>query len=336
MFAAHQQPEDAPKTIVIRGRRREYLERRRVGRRDYYLLEKIGSPFRQRFLAFDPRQGPGGNFFLFQVLPAGPTTQQQLRIAKRLKEDSLPRVVEWERHGNDVEAVFTWIDGITLAEYLENIRKGRRPPVSPRESVRLIHGLANAVSKLHNKEQIAHGDIQPPNVIVTDHPSRLILIDFGSAWPTEQSAFREAGDGLHRCYAPPELQREGRLSGFLADQFSVSVLFYELLTLQLPYDGLGGKAGRPEYVQRAKDSLIAPSKVSPKCRDLPRSLQEGVDRVVMRGLALEPNERYPDRHAWVNDLFEVYARFRLAPELSPAETLLTRVIHWFVKPRHLK
>ena len=139
-----------------------------------------------------------------------------------------------ERHGNDVEAVFTWIDGITLAEYLENIRKGRRPPVSPREAVRLIHGLANAVSKLHNKEQIAHGDIQPPNVIVTDHPSRLILIDFGSAWPTEQSAFREAGDGLHRCYAPPELQREGRLSGFSADQFSVSVLFYELLTLQLP------------------------------------------------------------------------------------------------------
>jgi hypothetical protein len=111
---------------------------------------------------------------------------------------------------------------------------------------------------------------------------------------------------------------------------------YELLTQQLPYGGLGGKAGRPEHIGRARDSLVAPSQTSANCRALPRSLRDGIDRVAMRGLDLDPNQRYPDRHTWLNDLFEVYARFRLSPELSPGESLLTRLIHWLVKPHGTK
>jgi len=334
MSTSNKDTNDGRKTINIRGRPRPYLDHRRVGRRDYYLLEPVGSPFRQRYLAFDPRSGPGGDFFLFQVWPGGPATQQQLRVLKRLKDDSLPRVVEWQRRGSDVDIVLTWIEGTPLAEYLENIREGRRPPVSPRDAVRLIHGLANAVCKLHQRQQIAHGDIQPPNVIITDHPSRLVLIDFGSAWTIESTAWREEGDGVHRCYAAPELQNKGATPvGFFADQFSVSVLFYEFLTQQLPYGGLGGKAGLPVHISRAKDALAAPSQVSPACRALPTSLREGIDRAVLRGLALDPADRYVDRHQWLNDLFAVHARFRLAPELPHVENVLTRVVHWLVKPR---
>jgi serine/threonine protein kinase len=304
-----------------------------VGRRDYYLLERVGSPFRERFLAFDPRRGPGGDFFLLQVWSGRPIVQQQLRVLKRLKHDSLLRVDEWVRRGDDIEVVLTWIEGVSLADYLENIRKGRRPPVAPQEAVRLMRGLADGVCKLNHNQQLAHGDIQPPNVIITDHTSRLLLIDFGSAWTTESAAWREEGDGLQRNYAAPELQIPGATPvGFFADQFSVSVLFYELLTLQLPYSGLGGKAGLPGFIDRAGDSLVPPSQVSAACRDLPRSLRDGVDRVVVRGLALEPADRYPDRHAWLNDLFDVYARFRLAPELPPVQKALTRVLRWFVKP----
>ena len=336
MSHSHEPQHEQPRTIHIRGRAQTYIDCRRIGRRDYYLLERIGSPFRECYLAFDPRQGPGGDFFLVQTWADGPLAQQQLRVAKRLKDHSLPHVVEWQRRGSHVDVVLTWIEGITLTEYLENIRAGRRPAVAPCEAIRLIRGLANAVCQLHQKPQIAHGDIQPPNVIVTDHPSRLVLIDFGSAWTTESTAFREEGDGVHRCYAAPELQGEGTPVGFFADQFSVTVLFYQLLTQQLPYGGLGGKAGCSTHISRAKDSLIAPSQVSKNCRSLPRSLRDGIDRVAVRGLALDARNRYPDRHAWLNDLFDVYARFRLTPELSPVESILTRVIHWLVKRRAAK
>jgi serine/threonine protein kinase len=232
-----------------------------------------------------------------------------------------------------VDVVLTWIEGISLAHYLENIRQGRRAPPAPGEVIRLIHGLAQAVCTLHRGQQIAHGDIQPPNVILTTSPSRLVLIDYGSAWTTESTVSRDEGDGHHRCYAAPELQGKGTPIAFLADQFSVSVLFFELLTLHLPYGDLGGKAGRPEFIARAKDSLVPPSQACDVCRELPRSLRDGIDRLALRGLALDPHDRYPNRSTWLNDLFEVSARFRLPPELSPVESVLTRVIGWFVRPR---
>jgi len=331
----HHDPQQ-PQMLRVRGQLRSFLERRHIRRRDYYLLEPIGSPFRKRYLAFDPYQGPGGDYFLVQTWPGGPRAEQKLRVLRGLKADSLLRVVEWQRRNGDIDVVLTWIEGISLAQYLDNIRIGRRPPVDPGEAVRLIYGLANAVCTLHHKHQIAHGDIQPPNVIVTSHPSRLVLIDFGSAWTTEATAGRAEGDGQHRCYAAPELQREEIPVGFLADQFSVSVLFFQLLTQQLPYGGLGGKAGRPEYIGRPQEALRPPSEVAAACRALPRSLREGIDRVALRGLTLAAHKRYPDRHAWLKDLFEVYARFRLAPELSPVESVLTRVLRWIVHPRGVR
>ena len=323
----------ARQTIRIRGRRWTYLEKRRIGRRLYYLLEPVGSPFRRRHLAFDPLQGPGGDFFLVQTWPSSPTVEQQLRVLRRLKDDSFPRVVEWNHGRKNIDVVLTWVEGISLAQYLQHIRAGRRPAIEPGQALRLIHGLAAAVCKLHHRQQVAHGDIQPANVIVTSHPSRLVLIDFGSAWTTDSTNFRVEGDGHHRCYAAPELQQPNTPpAGFFADQFSVSVLFYELLTLQLPYGGLGGKAGRVEYAAKSKGGLLLPSQINSACAAIPRSLRERLDHFATRGLALVPEDRFPDRHAWLQDISELSARFRLKPELSSVDSALTRVIQWFIGP----
>jgi serine/threonine protein kinase len=332
MSRSDHQSKNGSRTVNVRGRQRAFVDRKQVGRRDYYLLERVGSPLRERYLAFDPRNGAGGDYFLFQVWPNGPATEQYFRVLERLKDDCLPRACECQRCGENIHFVLTWVEGISLAEYFENIRDGRRPPVAPSDAIRLISGLANAICKISQKRQVAHGDIQPANVIITDHTSRLVLIDFGSAWTSDKTCVRESGDGLNRCYAPPELQTPGiPVHGFLADQFSVSVLLYELVTQQLPYGGIGGKAGRPEYLDRARGSLRPPSEISPSCRDLPRSLRDAVDRVALRGLALRPEDRYPDRHAWLNDLFAAYASFRLAPEPATADSFLTRVIRWFIR-----
>lgn len=289
MSASNDEQADKSQTVNVRGRQVPYLQRRRIRRRDYYLLKQIGSPLRERYLAFDPYCGPGGDFFLVQFWPPGPRIQQYLRVLKHLKNDCLPRAVEWQPGPNSIDVVLTWVEGISLTEYFRNIHDGQRPPTDPAQAVRLIWGLANAVCKLCRNRQVAHGDIQPANVIITDHTSRLILIDFGSAWTTETTAFREQGHGHNRLYAAPELQTDKIPSGFHADQFSVSVLLFELLTQQLPYGGLGGKAGRPENIDRTRDSLVAPSQISPACQGLPGSLRDGVDRVTLRGLELDPN-----------------------------------------------
>lgn len=315
-------------SIQIRGRRVSYLERRRVRRRDYYLLHPVGSPHRQRFRAFDPFAGPGGDFFQVQFWSGDEAAARKLRLLKRFKDDAFPRVVEWERHESGHAVALTWVEGISLAEYFDYLRQGRRPPVDPGQAVRLVRGLANGVCRLHTELRICHGDIQPANVILTSHPSRLTLIDFGSAWAYESAVGRDAGDGVHPCYSAPEVTASRCVSGFHADQFSVSVLLYELLTQRLPYQGLGGQAGLPPWSKSAAEVLIPPSTLTPVGDKLPRALKQRLDDVVLRGLALRPEERFPDRHAWLNALFDLYAGFRLPPESTCGEHWLTRLIAW--------
>ena len=318
--------------INVRGRLRPYLERRRIRRRDYFLLERIGSPFRESYLAFDRLAGPGGSFLLGQSLPIGKAAEQLLSVLSRLKSDAFPRVVEWQKQRHQIDVALTWTEGISLADYLQNIRERRRPPVEPAQAVRLVNGLAHAVRHLQSRLQVNHGDIKPANVIVTTDPSRLQLIDFGSAWTSNWTTRRIEGDGHHRCYAAPELQTGTTQITLASDQFSVSVLLYELLTRQLPYGGLGGKAGRPEHIARTAETLVAPSQFSSCCLQLPRSLRDRLDALVLRGLSLNPDNRYPDHNSWLNDWQELIARFRITPELPPIENALTRVIGWFVKP----
>src|SRR5690606_37639754 len=100
-----------------------------------------------------------------------------------------------------------------------------------------------------------------------------------------------------------------------------------------PYGGLGGKAGRADFASRAARSLTPPSQLADTCPQLPRSLRDRLDALVLRGLALDPDQRHSDPHRWLAELHDLSARFRVTPELPPVENALTRVIEWFVKPR---
>lgn len=315
-------------TVSIRGKPVPFLQRCRIRRRDYYLLHPVGSPQRQRFHAFDPFAGPGGDFFQVQFWSNDEASRRNLRLLRRFKNDAFPRVVEWDQHANGHSVALTWIKGTNLADYLNHLRQGRRPAVDPGQAVRLVRGLANGVCYLHSELRLCHGDIQPTNVILTSHPSRLALIDFGSAWAYESGVNHEPGDGCHPCYSAPEVVASRCVSGFHADQFSVSVLFYELLTHQIPYEGLGGQAGVGPWSRSAVQALVPPSRLTPVGNSLPRALKKLLDDVVLRGLALAPEERFPDRHAWLDAMFELHARFRLPATPALDGRWLNRLITW--------
>jgi serine/threonine protein kinase len=67
-------------------------------------------------------------------------------------------------------------------------------------------GPQHAVCHLQRRLHVNHGDIQPANVIITSAPSRLQLIDLGSASTTDWTTRRTEGDGHHRCYTIAQLQ----------------------------------------------------------------------------------------------------------------------------------
>ena len=320
------------KSVRLFGREYPVLDQVVVEQRTYLLLERLSSGDRERFLAV-------GTSHLQKVMPVaviilpGTVNSQYFSILKRIASSNahVPAICGCERRGDRTIVVLDWIRGITLSEYIRQIREQRLPQITPQLAWQRIRGLAHGLRGLHVSRRLVHGDIKPDNIVVSRDPGRFYLIDYGSAWGIERTAYREPGDGLSCVFAAPEMQSEGCFGSILSDQFSLSVVLYQLLTMQLPYANYGGRAGRPDYVAQMKSTLVMPSTLVGQHFALPRAHWSEIDRVVAKGLSLEPNDRYPTPESWIHALDEVDYLFRRPPALSPTKERLTGVVRWVAK-----
>ncbi len=186
-----------PGTVRVLGKNRPVRGRLDIGRRRYLILDELGAVGRKRCLAFDPEAGPRGALRCLLVLPDLPAAWQHVRVLHDISTHNgvLSRVLDYRKVHGDLYVALEWVHGIDLKEFLSDVRSGRRARPSPVEAVRLIRKLAHDLGHIHRRRRIAHGDIKPSNLIVASEPSRLVLIDFGSAWLLEQTLRRHPGDG---------------------------------------------------------------------------------------------------------------------------------------------
>jgi serine/threonine protein kinase len=178
---------------------------------------------------------------------------------------------------------------------------------------------------LHSIKAVAHGDIKPENVIISPKTSQLVLVDFGSAWVLEQMTRRDRGDGESPLYAAPEVLNGGRLT-FASDQFSASMVYYEMLTNRMPYHPIGGQAGNAPAGTLPADSLKPPSEIAPLAEKTPQRVWQIIDEITLRGLEFTPRERFPNGKQWRDGLDQLDLEMRTETELKTENRLLVRLI----------
>jgi serine/threonine protein kinase len=226
------------------------------------------------------------------VLPWGRPAEQHLRALKRVTENDphhMP-ILELHRSGERLLVLQPWIVGQSLDNYLDKARRGRAPAPGAVQSFRLARGLAHAMARVHRVNDLVHGDLKPANLLLVRGTNRVIPIDYGSAWPGGEALHRVAGDGLTPVYAAPEQLRGGRAVDWRADQFAIGVVLFELLTLSIPYEGLGGRVAVTPGGEGI--DLIVPSRLSRDATQLPARLWAPLDRLVARMLARDAGERF--------------------------------------------
>jgi len=201
------------------------------------------------------------------------------------------------------------------------------------ESVRRIRSLAHALSTLHRHCQVVHGDIKPANLVLPSDPGTISMIDFGNCWPIERTFYRVEGDGLDQFYSAPELLSNASIVSPRADQFSAAIVLYEMLTLQRPYAGLGGKAGLAQYRNEAERSYRKPSQLLQDKDRIPRLILDELDLLLGRALLLEPESRFGNCQQFAEALDVLWLRLqatRVSHELTGKTTIgrLTRMLDW--------
>lgn len=320
------------KTVRCQGKTEQVLETFRVRGRTYFAIEKLGG--RGAFRVVDPHAGPGGDYRILYRLPKQEVTRQKFETLKRIggsnRNRNFPAVVDFANHGADTFVVIEWVDGSNLGSYLDAVRSNKTPRPSVSEVVRLVRGLTHGVSHYHRRSNVIHGDISPANILLTHNSKQLLLVDFGSAWPIESTSSKDAGDGVTQPYAAPERLAKHAAEDFRSDMFSLSVVAYELLTLEIPFGRLGGRAGLPKFVAKGKQTYRKPSELIDKSRPIPKQSLRLLDACIEQGLALESAERFPTSQAWLSAWDELHMAMKKGTRLSPLEGLVVRGIESFV------
>ena len=306
------------KLISVRGRQEKSEATIDFSGRRYFLLEKLSH--RGAYRAFDPKACPGGDLCALHLIPYSNTTQQKLTVLRRMSGPTLnrnfPRIIQCGRQGSDLLVITEWVWGTDLRHFLADVRQQKAPRPSPYEVIRLFRGLAHGLAHYHRRSQVIHGDVSPANIVVTQGTRNLALVDFGSAWPIERTAWKQIGDGVSAPYAAPERIADHTAQDFRSDQFSLSAVAYELLTLEIPYDGLGGAAGTPELVNAMTATWKPPSSQLISRRRLPQSPLRQIDDLFARSLALHADDRYPTLQTWLQAWDQLFLSLRGTNEIG--------------------
>jgi serine/threonine protein kinase/WD40 repeat protein len=234
---------------------------------------------------------------------------REARAAAQLRHPNLVPVFESGMADGRPYIASAYITGKPLDEELEESR------IKIKRAVEIIRRLAEGLAYAHQKG-VVHRDVKPANVII-DNNGQPLLADFGLASRKDDAA-RVTSDGMvlgTPSYMAPE-QAAGQQGEAqpAADQYSLGVMLYEMLTGQTPF------SGPPAVVihNQIHGTPELPRKIN---RSIPRDLET----ICMKAMAKLPDDRYPDCQEMADDL----RRWQEGePILARRLGLIERTIRW--------
>lgn len=208
-------------------------------------------------------------------------------------------------HNDDVEyIVMELIDGITLKQYLQ-----KKSVLDPAEVLDFTIQTAKALEHAHSKG-IIHRDIKPQNIMLLKD-GMIKVADFGIA-SLENTIEENNGETVGSVhYIAPE-QARGEAPDARSDIYSLGIVMYEMLTGRLPY------VGNSDVEVAVKHMNTDP--VTP--RDIVPSIPEELERICLKAMNSNIDERYQTASEMLADLEQYKAQSLAAHVLEDSEAVL--------------
>lgn len=186
--------------------------------------------------------------------------------------------------------VMELLQGHNLADFLK-----KNAPLRLVDILTIMRGVADALRYAHERH-IIHRDIKPSNIFITDK-LHVKIMDFGIAkWMTGSGQTDDGVTlGTPKYFAPE--QALGKEVDARADIYSLGVVYYELLTGSVPFDG----------VSLANIVLQHLNTPAPDPRQKRHDLPPLVTAMVLKMMAKEPTDRYLTVDGFQRDLAQLSA-----------------------------
>ena len=176
---------------------------------------------------------------------------REARALARLNHPNIVAVYEFGQAGGLSYFIMEYVDGMNLRE-LERAGK-----LSPREALQIVPQICEALQFAHD-EGVVHRDIKPENILL-DKKGRVKIADFGIAkiLGAEQVDLTgtQAAIGTPHYMAPEQMEKPTAVD-HRADIFSLGVVFYEMLTGELPLGKFAPPSTRKVEVDVRLDDVV--------------------------------------------------------------------------------
>src|SRR5579862_6721627 len=154
--------------------------------------------------------------------------KQELILARKVTRRNVIRIFDLRVADGPRFITMEFVDGRDLSSLLEERHK-----FSPDEAVRILRQVCSALEVAH-QEGVVHRDLKPQNIMVEEN-GRACVMDFGLARSMEATGLTQVGAIMGTpAYMSPE-QAKGMPADERSDLFSLGIIFYQMLTGELPY-----------------------------------------------------------------------------------------------------
>lgn len=211
--------------------------------------------------------------------------QREANAASGLNHPSIVEVYDVGEDEGQHYIVMEMIRGTTLKQLVH-----RRGALDKYESVAIMQQLASALQHAHSAHVI-HRDIKPQNILVKDDGT-VKITDFGIALAGDAIQLTKSDSVLGSVhYMAPECSR-GEGASEQSDVYSLGVVFYELLTGDVPYRG-------ETPVEIAMKHMREPF---PSVKKFNPTLPNSIANIIARATHKNRTHRYSNMKEFVDDL----------------------------------
>lgn len=207
--------------------------------------------------------------------------EKEARILKHLAgHEGVPKVFEMIEIMNKKALIQEFIFGKTLHEVIER-------DLEEKEVESVVTQLIDVVAHAHDRE-IIHRDIKPENVMVRPNGT-ITLLDFGAAKELKGKEMSATVTGSRPYMAPEQIMGKSQRR---SDVWAVGVIMYVLYTGMLPFY---------HEVEKVLMDIILKFPPLPPSK-LNEALHKEVERIMLKCMEKNPEDRYPNARALKEDL----------------------------------
>jgi eukaryotic-like serine/threonine-protein kinase len=213
--------------------------------------------------------------------------KQELILASKISHKNILRIHDMGEVAGMKFITMAYVEGQDLHQLLRD-----NPNIPLERVLKFAQQLAGALAAAH-AEDVVHRDLKPQNILV-DASDQLYIADFGLAKSYAAGAVGMTQTGAFLGtprYMSPE-QVEGKPTDGRSDLYAFGLILYEMVAGDVPFTG---DSTLKVMYQRLQERPKSPKLTNP-------SVPTWLERVIMRCLEKDPEDRYQNAYEILADL----------------------------------